>query len=200
MVKEARQNKNYEFYLLIIWAIIFPLAFSFGRQKLHYFILSMYPAAALLTGIAFDKIFKESIKLKITAGLKYILIITTIIVLCFPLNIRSKRFSEIIRIAPVIDEILKQLPEYEFIVYNQDVASILFYSQELSRVKYRKDKSALEDELTAPSTKPRLCYINAQDFSGLNVSIRQEYQTILKYKERIVIVNPQDSRLTVTLP
>ena len=199
-VKEARRNKNYEFYLLIIWAIIFPLAFSFGRQKLHYFILPMYPATALLTGIAFDRIFKEPTKVKIALGLKYILIIATIVMLCFPLNIRSKRFDEITRMAPFIDEILKQLPEYEFIVYHQDVASILFYSQELSRVRNLKDKQVLEEALLEPSTKVRLCYLNERDFSGLNVSVRQEYQAILKYKDRIVIINPRDSRLTVTLP
>lgn len=199
-IKEARNNKNYEFYLLIIWALIFPLAFTFGRQKLHYFILPMYPAASLLVGMTCEKLFKESIKLKIAASIKYILIISGIVMLCFPLNIRSKRFSEAVHMAPAIDEILRQLPEYEFIVYKQDVASILFYSQELSRVKYIKDKAALEGELAAPSTKPRLCYINEQDFSGLNVSLKQEWRPILKYKDRAVIINPQDLELIIALP
>jgi len=199
-VKETRKNKSYEIYLLIIWVIIFPLAFSFGRQKLHYFILPMYPAAALLVGMAFEKILKDSLKLRIIAGIKYILIIATILMLCFPLNIRSKRFIEIIQLAPVIDETLKQLPEYEFIAYKQDVASILFYSQELSRVKYIQDKVQLEEELNKPSVKPRLCYLNEQDFSELSFSTMQKYQTILKYKDMLVIANPQEAKLTVTLP
>lgn len=199
-IKEAYNNKNYEFYLLIIWAFIFPLAFSFGRQKIHYFILPMYPAASLLVGMTCEKLFKEPIKLKIATSIKDILIIASIVILCFPLNIRSKRFNETVQIAPVIDQTLKQLPEYEFIVYNQDVASILFYSQELSRVKYIKDKAPLEEALTAPYAKVRLCYINERDFSELSVAVRQKYRTILKHKDRIVIAGPQEPPLTVVLP
>jgi len=199
-VKEARQNKNYEFYLLIIWAVIFPLAFSFGRQKLHYFILPMYPATSLLAGMAFEEIFKEPIKFKITAGVKYTLIIATGIMLCFPLNIRSKRFIEIIQLAPVMDQILKRIPDYEFIVYNQDMASILFYSQQLQRVKYIKDKSALEEELNAFSAKPRFCYMREQDFTNLAPSINQKYQSILKYKDRVLVTSSVDLKLPLTLP
>lgn len=198
--QEGRKNKNFEFYLLIIWVLIFPIAFSFGRQKLHYFILPMYPAASLLVGIAFDKIFRESIKLKITSGLKYILIAMAIIILSFPLPIRSKRFSEIIHLAPAIDQILKQIPEYDFVVYKQDVASLLFYSQELARVKYIKDETSLENELATVSNKPRLCYLNEQNFSALDLSIRQKYRVILKHKDRIVILSPADLSITVVLP
>ena len=199
-IKEARNNKNYEFYLLIIWALIFPLSFSFGRQKLHYFILPIYPAASLLVGMTCEKLFKEPIKLKIAASIKYTLIIASIVILCFPINIRSKRFNETVHMAPVIDKILRQLAEYEFIVYNQDVAAILFYSQELSCVKYIKDKASLGEALTAPYAKARLCYINEEDFLGLNLSVREKYRTILKYKDKIVIVSPQEPRLTVVLP
>lgn len=199
-VKEIRENKNYEFSLLIIWAFIFPLAFSFGRQKLHYFILPMYPACALLVGMAGDRLLKEAVKNRLAIGIKYILIISSIVMLCFPLNIRSKRFSETVRLAPVIDGILKQLPEYEFIVYNQDVAAILFYSQELSRVKFISNKASLEEALSAPFAKARLCYINEEDFSGLNASAREKWRTILKYKDRIVVVSPREQHLDVRLP
>ncbi len=199
-IKEARNNKNYEFYLLIIWALIFPLAFSFGRQKLHYFILPIYPAASLLVGLACERLFEEHIKLKISVSIKYILIISSTILLCLPLNISSKRFSETVRMAPVIDQILKQLPQYEFIVYKQDVAAILFYSQELSRVKYINDKAPLEEALTAPYAKARLCYMKEQDFLGLSASIREGYQAILRYKDMIVVGGLKEPRLTFVLP
>jgi len=78
--------------------------------------------------------------------------------------------------------------------------TILFYSQELSRVKYIKDKASLEETLTAPYAKARLCYINEQDFLGLNLSAREKYRTILKYKNKIVIVSPREPPLTVVLP
>ncbi len=198
-VKEARNNKNYEFYLLIIWVLIIPLAFSFGRQKLHYFILPIYPAASLLVGMACGKLLRDDIKLKIAAGIKYILIIAGIVMLSFPLDIKSKRFNEIVRMAPFIDRILKQLPEYEFIVYKQDRSSILFYSQELSRVTLIKDKTSLEEALAAPSPKPRLCYMKEDDFSGLGVSTMDKCKILFKYKDMVVIA-PKDLSLVVTLP
>lgn len=199
-IKEARKDKKYEFYLLIIWVLILPLAFSFGRQKLHYFILPIYPAASLLVGIALERLLKEEIKIKIAAGIKYVLILAGIILLCLPVNIRSKRFNETIRIAPFVDGLLKQLPEYEFMVYNQDIAAILFYSQELSRVKYIKDKASLEEALAASNTKTRLCYINEEDFLGLNLSTREKWRTILKYKDKIVVINPLQPQIAVLLP
>lgn len=199
-VREARRNKNYEFYPLIIWALIFPLAFSFGRQKLHYFILPMYPATSLLAGLAFDKIFREPVKLKIAVALKYILIIAAIIMLAFPLNISSKRFRETVRMAPVIDEVLKQLPGYEFIVYKQDAAAVLFYSQQLTRVKSIDNKAALEEALTSAESKPRLIFASEQDFSEVNSGVAQDYRVVLKYRDRILVVNRKIPEFTVTLP
>jgi hypothetical protein len=160
----------------------------------------MYPAASLLVGMTCEKLFKEPIKLKIATSIKGILIIASIVILCFPLNIRSKRFIEIIQLAPVMDQILKRIPDYEFIVYNQDMASILFYSQQLQRVKYIKDKSVLEEELNAFSAKPRFCYMREQDFTNLAPSINQKYQSILKYKDRVLVISSVDLKLPLTLP
>jgi 4-amino-4-deoxy-L-arabinose transferase-like glycosyltransferase len=199
-IKEARKTKNYEVYLLIIWAIIFPIAFSFGRQKLHYFILAIYPATSLLVGIASDKIFKEPVKLRLAEGLKYILITATIITLCFPLNIRSKRFMETVRLAPAIDLLLKQAPEYEFTVYNQDKSALLFYSQALSRVKSIADKLSLEKALSQPGAKPGFYYLSQQDFNELASHVRDSCQILLRYRDKIIIVNQKDSGLIVTLP
>jgi 4-amino-4-deoxy-L-arabinose transferase-like glycosyltransferase len=199
-LKEARQKKNYEFYLLIIWAVIFPLAFSFGRQKLHYFILPIYPATSLLVGLAADKIFKEPINLKISAALKYILIIATAVIVCFPLNIRSKRFIETVRLAPAIDELLKQLPEYEFMVYKQDKAALLFYSQQLTKVAVINNKASLEETLSMPYAKPRLCYLSEPDFIGLSPAAKENWQIVLRHKDRIIIVNPKNLELVITVP
>jgi len=200
VIKEARRNRNYEFYLLIIWAILFPLAFSFGRQKLHYFILPMYPAASLLVGIAFDKILKERIKLNIARSFKYILIIATVVILCFPLTLSSKRFIETVHMAPDIDRLLKQIPEYEFIIYKQDSAAILFYSEELTRVKTIEDRAPLEEKLSEQIVKPRFCYMSEQDFAGLSPNIRENYRVIVKYNDRILIVSPKESGIVVTSP
>lgn len=199
-LKTALADKKYEPCILIIWALIFPLAFSFGRQKLHYFILPAYPAASLLVGLTFEGIFKEQAKERVAAGIKYILILAGIIMLCLPLNIRSKRFNEIVHMAPFIDKILQQLPSYEFIAYRQDTASILFYSQELSRVKNIEEKESLERELVSPGRGTRVCYMSKDDFSMLEPRARSACRTLLKYKDRLVVVSPQDTQLTFTLP
>lgn len=203
-VKEARRNKKYEFYLLIIWAVIFPLAFSFGRHKLHYFILPMFPAVSLLIGMWFDRVldifFKEPVKLNIARSIKYILIIIGIILLCFPINLSSRRFMETVRMAPVMDRLLKQLPEYEFIVYKQDKSSLLFYSQELTRAKYIENRASLEEALMLPAPAARFCYMSEQDFLGLSSNIRENYRVTLKYKDRILIASPKEPALPVILP
>ncbi|MDD4894597.1 MAG: hypothetical protein PHW54_04700, partial [Candidatus Omnitrophica bacterium] len=160
----------------------------------------IYPAASLLVGLACEKLFRDDIKFKIASGIKYILIIASILILSFPFDIKSKRFNEIVRMAPVIDRILKQLPEYEFIVYKQDRSSILFYSQELSRVTLIKDKTLLEEALAAPYPKPRLCYMKEEDFSGLDALVIEKCRILLKYKDMIVIVSPKEPQLVVTLP
>ena len=198
-IKEARKNKNYEFYLLLIWVLIFPLAFSFGRHKVHYYILPVYPAASLFIGMAFDKMLKESIKLKVATIMKYLLIVISIVLVCFPLNLRSKRFSEAVTLAPAIDQLIKQLPQYEFIIYKQDKASLLFYSQELTRAEVIRDKQALEDRLLVTG-KPKLCYLSERDFSELNPQVKQNCLVILKYKDRLIIAGPETPNLVVTLP
>lgn len=199
-IREAHKNKSFEYYLLIIWILIFPVAFSFGRQKLHYFILPIYPAASLLVGMAFNRIFKESIKNRIATGLKYILIIGSIIMLCIPLNIRSKRFAETVHLAPFIDGLLKQLPEYEFIIYNEDKSALLFYSQELTRARSVTEKKVLEDVLRIPPTKVRLCYLSESAYAQLSPVAQANCRILVKYKDRIVIVNPVEAKLVITLP
>jgi len=196
--KEARENKRHEPYLLVIWALIFPIAFSFGRQKLHYFILPMYPAASLMTGLALDKLIKEPFKIKFSMTVKYILIGTALTLLCFPLKIQSKRFIETVKLAPFMDEILKQRPELEFIAYNQDVASLLFYSQRIRRVESITDKAKLESSLG--SKEKFLCYINEQDFQALSPAVLQNCRVVLKYKGKLVVASQKDRDFSVSLP
>lgn len=198
-IKQARENKRPIFYILLIWVAIFPLAFSFGRQKLHYFILPIYPAAAVLTALALEKIFSGAVKIKIEQVLKFILIFMSIIMLCLPLKIQSKRFRETTRLAPVADEILKELDEYEFMTYNQDAAALLFYFRQLSRVKIVSDKTALEESLYA-SGKPRLCYISEDDFSNLSKHVQEKCRVVLRNEDKMIIINRADICLPVRLP
>jgi 4-amino-4-deoxy-L-arabinose transferase-like glycosyltransferase len=199
-VGEARRTRKPEAYLLIIWAIIFPLAFSFGRQKLHYFILPIYPAAGLLAGWALESLFKESLKYKIAATLKYIAIFSSIIMLSLPINIRSRRFAETARLGPVFDEVLKQAPESDFLVYNQDTSAVIFYSQRLTRVRYFSDKKALENELSSPGRKVKFCYLPEAEFVGLSPAVKSNCRIIVRFKEMLLVSSPRMQEFIATLP
>ncbi|MDP2904869.1 MAG: glycosyltransferase family 39 protein [Candidatus Omnitrophota bacterium] len=197
--RRAFKDKQYEFYLLIIWVLIFPVAFSFGRQKLHYFIMPIYPAAALLVGLTIEKLTSVAIKPKIAVVLKYLLVIYATVMLCLPINIRSHRDEELVVMAPAIEETLKYNPGCEFIAYNYDSAAALWYVRSLIKIPTVKDLPALEDQLGAAANSPRLCFISADDFARLNPAVRRNCRILLKYKKRLLVVSPKSSELSVVL-
>ncbi len=196
----AIKRRLSEFYLLIIWAIFFPLVFSFGRQKIDYLIIPMFPAASLLIGLSFDSFLKDVVKQKIASVFKYILLFGTIIALCLPMPMKNKRFDAAVKIAPFVDELVKQAPGYEFILYKQDQASLLFYSQELKTVSPFTDKIALENALTKEDARVRFCYISERDFLGLNPSVRERLKVLFKHKDKVILVNQKDLGIVVKLP
>jgi hypothetical protein len=198
-MRARRERDDPLLLILIIWAVIFPLAFSFGRQKLHYFIIPMYPAASLLVGLAADGIFRESLKVKIAAVFKYILIIGTLVLLFFPLDLRSKRFVEAVEMSGEIDGILKQLDKYDFFVYKYDTAAILFYSQQLSRVKTLNSQAELLEALAAPLREARLVFMPQEDFLELDDSIKDDYRQLFRFQDRILVIDKFVSRPEVIL-
>ena len=197
--RRAFKDKQYEFYLLIIWALIFPVAFSFGRQKLHYFIMPMYPAAALLIGLTIKKFTSEAIKPKIALVLKYLLVLYATVMLCVPINIRSHRYEELVVMAPAIEETLKANPGCEFITYNYDGAAALWYVRPLTKLPSVNDLPALENKLSSTADNPRLCFISTEDFAQLSSAVRQNCRVLLKYKKRLLVVSPKSSELAVVL-
>ncbi|MDD2751702.1 MAG: glycosyltransferase family 39 protein [Candidatus Omnitrophica bacterium] len=199
-IKEAREKKNFDSLLLVVWAIFFPFVYSFGRQKLHYFILPIYPATSLLAGLAFDRILKEPIKQKVFTGLRYVLIIASAVFLFLPLNLQSKRFIEAVKICPVIDQTLKGLPDYDFIVYKYDTAAILFYSQQLKKIQPLNELPVLVKELSLKSPKPRFIFISEDDFLQLGPAEIKDFRVLLKYKHRLVVTDLQGPQSRVSLP
>lgn len=198
-LKRARRDKQPEFYLLIIWALIFPLAFSFGKQKLHYFIIAMYPASAVLAGLAFERLIKDALKPRAAKALFYLLVIYATLMLIIPMDIRSRRFDEIVTMAPATEQILRQLPEYEFIVYKYDTAAVLWYVQSLCRVTYCNDQAALDNLAVSASDKPRLYFLREADLLQ-SPALYGNCRVLFKYKDRVLAVSPKNLVLTVVLP
>ena len=200
-VREARETKRGEFYLLIIWAVIFPLAFSFGRQKLHYFILPIYPATSLLLGLAVDKFLSQRAKVGFTRVFGILLIVGTAAMLFFPVHQTSKRCIEAVKMTPVIDRVLKDLPDYEFVLYRYDQAATLFYSQELTKLTYFDDQSLLEKSLSARSQAVRVCFIPREEYQKLSAEVQGAYRPILKYKRMLLLVEKKGGEgVIATLP
>ena len=138
--------------------------------------------------------------MKIVTTFKYLIFIPTVALLCFPLNLRSKHFSETVILAPVIDQVLKEVPEYEFIVYHQDAAALLFYSQQLTRVKIIEDKKLLEEELAKSVLTPRFCYLSEKDYNLLSPAVKDNFRVILKYRNNLILGNIKAAKIIVTLP
>lgn len=199
-IKEAREKKDFSGVLLLIWAVFFPFVYSFGKQKLHYFILPIYPATSLLAGLAFDRILREPLKEKVAVVLKYLLIAGTAVLLFLPLNLQSKRFIEAVKMCPVIDETLKNIPDYEFIVYKYDTAAMLFYSQQLEKVQALNELPVLVKELSLASPSPRFIFISEEDLKQLTPEVIKDFRVILKYRNRLVLTDLKEPLSTVTLP
>lgn len=193
-------EKRQEFLLLIVWVLIFPVAFSFARQKLHYFIMPMYPAAALLCGICLNNIFGEKVKEKIASFFKYSLFLGTFVMLCFPLHFQSKQFKDTAAMAPLVDEILKNTREYDFIVYRQDVASILFYSQELPYVYLSKDEESLQNKLADNSGKRLFLFISEKDYLNFKDSLKNYFVVLLRKQDKLLLTGKNSPYLHVSLP
>ena len=141
----------------------------------------------------------EAIKPKIAVVLKYLLVIYATVMLCLPINIRSHRHEELVVMAPVIEETLKENPGCEFIAYNYDGAAALWYVQSLTKMPSVKDLPALEDQLGVSTNNPRLCFISHEDFAQLSSAVRQNCRILLKYKKRLLVVAPKSSELAAVL-
>jgi len=198
--KDALKTKSYEVLLLIIWALIFPVAFSFGRQKLDYLIIPMYPATALLAGLAADSVLKDVTKNNVARWAKYVLLAGTIIVACLPLSVKSKRFDVSVNVAPVLDQLVKQAPKYEVVIYKQDRASLLFYSKEVRDLTMISEKGDLEKLLGSVNDKVRFYFLCDHDFNELSPDVKNSAKILFRYKDRIVVVNQKEPALVVTLP
>lgn len=195
-IKQEFGHKQQGWFLIVIWAIFFPFAFSFGNQKLHYFILPMYPATALLVGLCFDKIFSETIKLRFLKAIKYILIIMTFLILCIPLKLYKERFKEIAKMAPTIDATLSEANDYEFIIYKQDKASALFYLNRINDYLYFEDLILLEKELSKQSNKRRFCYIALEDFQQISDNLKAGLKILFQYDNRLFIAD-KDTKVII---
>jgi len=198
-VKEEFRRQNEGWLIPVIWAIFFPAAFSFGAQKIHYFVLPMYAACALLVGLSFDRLLNEGFKFRFAKAVKYIVIIMTLAILCLPLKLYKVRFGEIVKMAPLINATLKEAGDYEFLICRYDRSAAFFYFRDADKHKNFKDVPSLEKELRQPSKKVRFCYISTRDFQKISQETRRNLRILLRYEDYLFVAD-KDKEPTVHLP
>lgn len=180
--------------LILIWLIFIPLAFSFGRQKLHYFIYSMYPAFGLLCGLALEELLSERMRLRVFYILIFCICAFGAVELFTPLKITKTYFLDTVAIAPVIDNILEGAREYDFYTFSgQDDTALIFYSKRLKKTTRLKDNPQLIAKLNEKnSLRRRFCLFNKQDFQLVKPALTKEWHIILKHNDKILIADRQD--------
>lgn len=186
--KEEFKGGNRGWLIPVIWAAFFPFAFSFGAQKLHYFILPMYPASALLAGLSLNRILSEGAKFKFAKAVKYIIITMTLLMLCLPLKLYKPRFEEVFKMAPAINAALKQAGDHELMVCKVDRASAFFYLP-TDNYRYFKDALSLEQALSAPSLKARFIYMPDAEFQKISEGLRRDLRVLCRYKEHLFVTD-----------
>lgn len=198
-LREEYRDKNKGWLVIVIWALFFPFVFSFGRQKLHYFILPMYPAAALLVGLCCDKMFSYRIKVKLAGFVKYGVMVCTLLMLCLPLKLYTPRSEEYVVMGPAIAATLKANPEHEFIICRVDKAALLVNLGGFYEYKYFGEVELLERYLLVPSPKTRFACISGNDFQRVSETARKKLDVLFRYK-KILLIAEKDKDVTAYLP
>ena len=174
--------------LILAWLIFIPFAFSFGSQKLHYFIYSMYPAFALLCAIGLEQLCSQRYQELILKWAGWLIIALCLVRLCIPLSLTKAYFTDVVRLAPYLDSILVKAKPFEFYVFKQDDSALVFYSKELEQVRRIKDFESLEVNLLAKSSgKTRFFLLNQSDFDSLAPATKEHWFTWLQRDGRILI-------------
>ena len=170
--------------LILLWAAAFPLGFSLARHKIHYYILPMYAATALLIGLTFDRWIRESWRPRILIAVVGLTAAAAMALTYFPLPLHKTRYAPTIRLAPRIDAVVKKAPG-EVIIVRQDVASLLFYSKQVTRVTPAYEMADFQDLLTKPAKGRRYCLIGRKDLALLDPAVQARWKPIIDDGDRL---------------
>ncbi len=199
VIKKAVKKESTQALLLVVWMIFIPLAFSFGRQKIHYFIYSMYPAAALLAGIALDSLCNEVRKEKIFKILVILLVLFGLFRLCFPIRYGKRFFTDVVNAAPIIDSVLAKAKPFEFFTYKQADSALVFYCKQLEVTKRMQDLDSLKVELQKEPKNKRFILLNEGDFNSFEPSIKSKWVALFKFNNNLLIADRLNENLPIEL-
>lgn len=185
-IQKIRNREEPRWGIVLLWAVALPLGFSLAKHKVHYYILPMYAATALLIGLACDRLIRGVLRQRLVTAVVVLGIIGGITASFFPANLHKQRFAENVRLVTKLDPILAKEPG-ELIVVRQDVASLLFYSRVITRVTSAHEWPYFRDLLGAPAQKRRYGLIGKKDWELLEPEIRSRWQTVIDDGNRLVV-------------
>jgi len=109
IVLSAREVKKRAVWrMALIWCAVVFFSFSLARFKIHYYLLPMFPAMALLTGRSLDQLLSPERK---AAGFKIVTgaaILAAFFLAVSPVPLHHNRYPEISKMAPYLREVLKE--------------------------------------------------------------------------------------------
>ena len=150
--------------LCLIWCLVVFLAFSAARFKIHYYLLPMFPAMALLAGLSLDRLIPAEGKLlgfKLTALAS---VLAALFLSVSPLPLHHNRYPEIYRMAPYLKEILR---EDDLILVYRDQAGIttpsLYWVNPRLRIDYFYDPKKLRETVEANASRRVFLYTGEEN-------------------------------------
>jgi 4-amino-4-deoxy-L-arabinose transferase-like glycosyltransferase len=109
IVISIREEKKHPLWrMALLWCGVVFFAFSLARFKIHYYLLPMFPAMALLVGRSLDQVFSMETKLagfKITCAAG---VLAAFFLAVSPVPLHHNRYPEIYKMAPYMKELLKE--------------------------------------------------------------------------------------------
>lgn len=167
---------------IFLWALAFPVGFSFAQHKIHYYILPTYAATALFVGLACDRWVKERWRLGLVKGAVGLALTGALALASFPIQLHKSRYDRNVRMAPQIDGVVAKAPG-EVIVVRQDVASLLFYSNQVHRAR-SAHHPGFQNLLGTRQRARRYLLIGRKDWESVDRKVRSRWEILLDDGER----------------
>ena len=183
---KIRRREEPYWLIIFLWALALPIGFTLGRNKAHYYILPMYGAVALLVGLACDRLIRQPWRERVVKGSVALAVLGAVGLACLPIPLHRARYAANVRMAPQIDSVLAGAPG-EVIVVRQDVASLVFYADQVRRVRSAHDWPAFGELLAKPAEGRRYCLIGKKDWELVDPEARLRWAVVLDDGERIFV-------------
>ncbi len=184
---KIRRAEEPRWLLIFLWAVAFPLGFSLAHHKVHYYILPTYAATALWVGLACDRWISNLWKQRLFWGTTALAFIAAVGLAFSPISVHPARYEVSVRWAPLIDPIVRQAPG-QVVVVRQDVASLLIYSDAITRVTSAHNWPHYGEFLGATRYVRRYCFIGHREWDLLEPEAQARWTILIDDGERLFAV------------